>query len=344
MSKKRMVVVTTGLIAAFTFWRASPRTVVAQLLERDAVEIPGIGAVDLTAVPPEIRDNLRIPGVAYDEPQQEYGDLPPVPMPPSDEAPPAESGTVWMPAEGPEAVNELPLVGDDDYTSEKYKDAERERWRAQQESRRRFYDGHTFPEGAYRQAWDYMQQMQPAQPPPPPPQLKPEDPQSRTFSAPRWLARAYEAFSPFAAFAQTPSYQWTQVGPAPLIADPNEGGANNAGLISYIALDPQKRDHRISRNGRWGIWRTTNLAPTGTTWAPLTDRQPSMQNEAIAVHPGNAQIIFAGTGPNGFGLVDPPTPERAVGVLRSTDGGTFWCRIGPAARRAPAPDRTARAT
>src|SRR5689334_23036635 len=44
----------------------------------DFVDIPALGMTDLNTIPEEMRNNLRIPGVEYDEPPEQYGDLPPV--------------------------------------------------------------------------------------------------------------------------------------------------------------------------------------------------------------------------------------------------------------------------
>src|ERR1043166_4748268 len=53
----------------------------------DIVDMPGLGPVDLNQLPPNIRRNVRIPGVVYDEAEEQYGDLPPVLNPPREDIP-----------------------------------------------------------------------------------------------------------------------------------------------------------------------------------------------------------------------------------------------------------------
>jgi hypothetical protein len=58
----------------------------------DIVNIPGVGQVDLNQLPPGVADNIRIPGQVYVEPDEQYGDLPPLPQPNVDQL------DLWQPA------------------------------------------------------------------------------------------------------------------------------------------------------------------------------------------------------------------------------------------------------
>jgi hypothetical protein len=61
-----------------TFWiGVTARAVPAQQLnEQEIVQLPGLGVLNLRELPPQFRDNVRIPGKVYDEPPEQYGDLP----------------------------------------------------------------------------------------------------------------------------------------------------------------------------------------------------------------------------------------------------------------------------
>lgn len=307
----------------------APCSSTAQLVDKDVVvDIPGVGPVPLRDFPPEMRPYVRIPGVVYNDPPDEYGDLPPAPfssrpdfLPPRVEEPTATGATSVPSASiAPAPVDEStlqPRVETERYTREEI---------LRRMYQERAYPSEKIPEGAYGKAWNYIQQMQQAQPPAVP--TPAPEPQSWLLEPRKWISGAWHILSPRPALAQVPpAYQWAQIGPAPLI---NEVGLNNTGLIAAIGLDPQNPAATVyvgTFGG--GVWKTTNAGPSGTTWSPITDTQPSLQLDAVTVHPANSQIIFVGSGLNNTGVPDPYAPERSIGILRSTDGGSTWCQIGP---------------
>ena len=69
------------------------------------------------------------------------------------------------------------------------------------------------------------------------------------------------------------------------------------------------------------MWKTTN---GGTTWTPLTDTQCSTAMGSIAIDPSNHLVVYAGTGEENFSL----DSYYGCGVLKSTDGGMTWVRMG----------------
>lgn len=113
------------------------------------------------------------------------------------------------------------------------------------------------------------------------------------------------------------SYVWQCIGPSPLAQ--NEGG-NLSGRVPAIAVDPTNPNNVYIGAADGGVWKSTN---GGTSWAPLTDNQPSLAIGALAIDPLNPNIILAGTG--------EPFPANqftySSGLLMSTDAGATWTNI-----------------
>jgi hypothetical protein len=291
----------------------------AQTPEDAIVDIPGLGTVKVSEFPPEMRPYLRIPGVDYNDPPEEYGDLPAAPFPgPPDLLPPKET------SEGTESTTDEPIdEAELSFRSEEHRRNRETLLRRAYEERA--YPNDEIPPNAYREAWDYIQHMQEAAPPATP--TPASEPRAAASDPRRWLGFLADLLGPRAALAQVPpTYQWTQIGPAPLI---NAAGQNNAGLIDGLAPDPQNPTtavYVVTFTG--GVWKSNNVGPTGTTWTPLTDAQPSLQYASVVAHPQNSQWLFAGSGLSN-GIPDPNAPHRSIGAIRSTDGGANWCQIGP---------------
>jgi photosystem II stability/assembly factor-like uncharacterized protein len=70
-----------------------------------------------------------------------------------------------------------------------------------------------------------------------------------------------------------------------------------------------------------GVWKSDDF---GNTWHPIFDEQPSGSVGAIAVAPGDPNIIYVGSGE---GL---QRPDLAVGdgMYKSTDAGKTWTHLG----------------
>jgi len=301
------------------------------------VDIPGVGRVDFDKLPPDIRDNIRIPGRTYYDPPEKYEDLPPlapdpdpVPEPKVGLPPEIESEEVAPKSEAGEAKGahaEIPI----------------------EEVLKRMRDERAFPSGeipedAYQKAWEHIQRMQPAVPPSEPASKDLTDlsaePESWLTAPLRWLARAWDRLSGDSAVAQIPPHYWYSIGPSGITGDL---GPRSAGIVEWIAVDPQsvianpQNPQKIYLGTlEGGIWKTSD---GGITWLPATDDSlvpvPSLQIEAIAVHPNNSSMIFAGTGinccPEAYrdaqqNLIDT---QRSFGMYRTSDSGATWCRIGP---------------
>ena len=70
-----------------------------------------------------------------------------------------------------------------------------------------------------------------------------------------------------------------------------------------------------------GIWESTNA---GVAWQPRTDQMPSLASGAIAFHPQNPSIVYAGSGEGNFYF------NLGAGVYKSADGGTTWSVLASA--------------
>jgi photosystem II stability/assembly factor-like uncharacterized protein len=70
-----------------------------------------------------------------------------------------------------------------------------------------------------------------------------------------------------------------------------------------------------------GVWRTTD---GGSTWVPLTDKEPFASIGSIAVAESNPSVIYVGTGESCIrGNI-----SYGNGVFKSTDGGRSWVYVG----------------
>jgi titin len=114
---------------------------------------------------------------------------------------------------------------------------------------------------------------------------------------------------------------WTPIGPAPISSEHFFNGSVVAGRVSVAAADPTNANVMYIGADGGGVWKTTDWLDQSPVWAPLTDKQASLNfnnisYDALAVYPANPSIVFAAmSGPGG-------------GILRSTDGGNSWTLLG----------------
>src|SRR5215208_3932482 len=83
---------------------------------------------------------------------------------------------------------------------------------------------------------------------------------------------------------------WTALGPGPILNGQIPGGGPVSGRLTGIAADPTDANTIYVASAGGGVWKTTN---GGTSWAPLTDNQPTLAMGSIAIAPSNPSIIYA---------------------------------------------------
>src|SRR6202521_5544854 len=124
---------------------------------------------------------------------------------------------------------------------------------------------------------------------------------------------------------------WTPVGPAPLASDATGDGAQDynwvSGRATSVVIDnADTTGNTVLLGGAYGgLWKSTNAGsqnsnPALVTWQALIDDQPTLAVGAIALQPGNSNVILVGTGEtNSSG-----DSYYGLGILRSADGGATW--------------------
>lgn len=108
---------------------------------------------------------------------------------------------------------------------------------------------------------------------------------------------------------------WIPVGPSGFfgIGYWDSGAQVDAGRVDAIALHPTNAGAMFIASPNGGIWGTTT---GGTSWAPLTDAQCSLQMSSVAVDPVSPNLVYATTSYS--------SGSAGCAIMRSTDGGTTW--------------------
>ncbi|MCL4832397.1 MAG: hypothetical protein KJZ86_08150 [Caldilineaceae bacterium] len=118
---------------------------------------------------------------------------------------------------------------------------------------------------------------------------------------------------------------WQNIGPAPMVdSKVGQQKINVSGRVRALAVHPNDPNTVYLGAAQGGVWKTTN---GGDSWTPLTDNQASLAMGALAIDPQNPNTIYAGTGEPSNSL----DSYYGAGILKSTDGGATWTRMGVAA-------------
>src|SRR5947208_2332781 len=73
-----------------------------------------------------------------------------------------------------------------------------------------------------------------------------------------------------------------------VLAPRSIGPANMSGRITELAVYEQQPRIMYVASASGGLWKTVN---NGTTWQPVFDRERTVALGAVAVHPGNPDLV-----------------------------------------------------
>jgi hypothetical protein len=137
------------------------------------------------------------------------------------------------------------------------------------------------------------------------------------------------------AAAGTPTPVWTELGPAPMKSVTTVGDDQDYGLVTGRATTVVVDQNDLTGNTVYlggaygGVWKSTSAANSDITkvfWKPIIDDQATTAVGAIAVQPGNGNVVLVGTGEANSST----DSYYGLGILRSTDAGNSWILIGSA--------------
>jgi len=114
---------------------------------------------------------------------------------------------------------------------------------------------------------------------------------------------------------------WAPLGPSSF--DPPSTNNGSSGRVNVIRFDP--RDSNIIYVGTpdGGLWKSVNA---GSSWSPLSDRQPNLGVSDIAIDPNQPKTIYLASGDAKVaGMFGDP---YSYGVIKTTNGGITWSQTG----------------
>ncbi len=144
------------------------------------------------------------------------------------------------------------------------------------------------------------------------------------------LVAVWDMVFPASTTASAIGPTWSSMGPY-FIADEMKSGPNT-GRISSLAIHPQNPNIIYAAAASFGkqitgtgLWKTTD---GGQSWKPLGDKLPQMNIMAIALDPGNPDIVYCASGVWRFNTPGPVAsgfPNQITGhIFKSIDGGQTW--------------------
>jgi photosystem II stability/assembly factor-like uncharacterized protein len=122
-----------------------------------------------------------------------------------------------------------------------------------------------------------------------------------------------------AEFAAFKASKWTPLGPFDAV------GGTNLGRVNAIAFDPANTKVIYIGGADGGLWKSSD---SGSTWATLTDKLPTLSIGDIAVDPISPNTIYIATG-DAFGYGNPFWGGTySIGVWKTHNGGITWSPTG----------------
>jgi photosystem II stability/assembly factor-like uncharacterized protein len=98
------------------------------------------------------------------------------------------------------------------------------------------------------------------------------------------------------------------------------GPGNIGGRLRGLVMNPNNPDILYAGSVSGGVWKSTN---GGASWTPTMNDLITLNISALAMKPGDANTLYAGTG-EAFMYLDN-LPGR--GILKTTNGGNTWERV-----------------
>jgi hypothetical protein len=92
--------------------------------------------------------------------------------------------------------------------------------------------------------------------------------------------------------------------------------------VASIAVDPRDPSRWLAGVGNGGVWETRDAR---RSWMPIADDAPTLSIGAVALAPGNPDVIYAATGEY---LGTSIAGHVGVGILKSVNGGQSWALVG----------------
>jgi photosystem II stability/assembly factor-like uncharacterized protein len=115
---------------------------------------------------------------------------------------------------------------------------------------------------------------------------------------------------------------WVQLGPTAIPNGQTYGGARVlvTGRVTSLAMDYTDPETIWVGTAQGGVWKTTD---GGINWLAMSDHEISLAIGAVALHPANHNIAYAGTGESNFS----GDSYYGNGILKTTDGGNSWITL-----------------
>lgn len=99
------------------------------------------------------------------------------------------------------------------------------------------------------------------------------------------------------------------------------GPANATGRTRVLEFDPRNAEVMYAGGVSGGVWKSTDA---GASWQPLSDDAVNLNIGALAIHPQQPDVLYAGTGELYRDSGMPWSPMSGSGILKSSDGGVSW--------------------